>query len=76
MTVRNRWSGPLRLALLMLALSLLVPGPAAAYIDPLSGSILLQVLAAGFFATAFTVKRFWRRAALGVQRLRERRPGG
>ena len=74
MTQRNRWSEPLRLALLMLALSLLVPLPAAAYIDPLSGSILLQVLAAGFFATAFTVKRVWRRAAGGVQRLRTRRP--
>lgn len=73
MTVRNRWSGPLRLALLMLALSLLVPVPAAAYIDPLSGSILLQVLAAGFFAAAFTAKRVWRRAAHGIQRLFARR---
>ena len=29
------------------------------YIDPLSGSIVLQVLAAGAFACVFTVKRTW-----------------
>jgi len=75
MTTPDRCSGPLHLALLMLALSLLVPVPAAAYIDPLSGSIVLQVVAAGFLATAFTVKRFWRRAAGGIQRLRTRRRG-
>ena len=72
MITRDRLNEALRLALWMLALSLVVPRPAAAYIDPLSGSILLQVLAAGFFATAFTVKRFWRRAADAVQRLRRR----
>lgn len=73
MTLRSRWNEALRLALLMLALSLVVPRPAAAYIDPLSGSILLQVLAAGFFATAFTVKRFWRRGVDAVHRLRGRK---
>ena len=30
-----------------------------AYIDPVSGSIILQVLAAGALAGMFTVKRFW-----------------
>jgi hypothetical protein len=72
MTVRNRWSEALRLALLMLALSLVVPARAAAYIDPLSGSIVLQVVAAGFLAATFTVKRWWRGAADRVQRLRGR----
>jgi hypothetical protein len=73
MTARNRVSEVVHLALVMLGLSLVVPGPAAAYIDPLSGSILLQVLAAGFFATMFTLKRFWRRAADAVLRRRTRR---
>lgn len=68
MNPRNRWTRALRLALTMLALSLVVPRPAAAYIDPMSGSILLQVVAASFLATAFTVKRVWRGAAEGVRR--------
>ena len=35
----------------------------------------LQVLAAGFFATMFTLKRFWRRAADVVLRRRTPPPG-
>jgi hypothetical protein len=38
-----------------------VPQPVHAYIDPLSGSIILQVLAAAFLAAAYTMKRFWGR---------------
>ena len=75
MTARNRWSPGLRLALLMLAISLVVPPRAAAYIDPLSGSIVLQVVAAGFLAATFTAKRWWRGAADRIQRLRTRRRG-
>ncbi|HST62961.1 MAG TPA: glycosyltransferase family 2 protein [Longimicrobium sp.] len=60
----------MQMVMMLVALSLVVPGPAAAYIDPLSGSILLQVLAAGFFAASFTLKRFWRRAADAVLRRR------
>jgi hypothetical protein len=33
------------------------PPPAHAYVDPVSGSIILQVLAAGALAAAFTFKR-------------------
>lgn len=36
------------------------PPPAAAYIDPLSGSIILQVVAAGVLSFVFTMKRSWR----------------
>lgn len=42
-------------------LLLITPAPALAYIDPLSGSIILQVLAAGAFASLLTMKRFWSR---------------
>ncbi len=73
MTARNRSTEALRLALLMLAVSLVVPARAAAYIDPMSGSILLQVVAAGFLAASFTAKRWWRGAADRIQRLRTRR---
>ena len=62
------------LALLLLLASFAAPPPAAAYVDPLSGSILLQVVAAGFLATAFTLKRFWYRAAERVRGLRGRTP--
>jgi hypothetical protein len=44
----------------MLSLGLAVlafPPPAAAYIDPLSGSIMLQVIAAGVLSFVFTMKR-------------------
>ena len=46
------------------------------YIDPLSGSIILQVLAAGALAFVFTMKRSWRwlagrwQALLGVWKSR------
>ena len=44
------------------AIALLVlPSPLnAAYIDPLSGSVILQVIAAGVLAVSFTVKNAWR----------------
>lgn len=39
--------------------ALIFPSPAAAYIDPLSGSIILQVVAAGVLSFVFTIKRSW-----------------
>jgi len=38
-----------------------------AYIDPLSGSIILQVLAAGALAASFTAKRIWSRLATSLR---------
>jgi hypothetical protein len=45
------------------------PRPAHAYIDPVSGSILLQVVAAGALAAAFTFKRITRRMSHFVRTL-------
>jgi hypothetical protein len=42
----------------ILLASAIAPPPAHAYIDPVSGSIILQVIAAGALAAAFTFKRF------------------
>ena len=42
-----------------LLVSVLAPRQAFAYIDPVSGSIILQVLAAGLLAASLTHKR-WR----------------
>ena len=47
--------GTLLLALLILCF----PRPLAAYLDPGSGSFLLQVLVAGLLGASFAVKRFW-----------------
>ena len=46
--------GTLLLALLILCL----PRPLAAYLDPGSGSFLLQVLVAGLLGASFAVRRF------------------
>lgn len=52
----------LRTLCALLLASVLVPGAvygmALAYIDPLSGSVLLQVLAAGVLGALFTTKAF------------------
>lgn len=41
--------------------TLAFPAPAAAYIDPGTGSLVLQMLIAGALGAAFAVKRFWRK---------------
>lgn len=38
----------------------LVPGQAHAYLDPGTGSIILQVLMAGLLGALFTIKSLWR----------------
>lgn len=50
---------PLGIALMLQALAAVMAAPAHAYIDPASGSILLQVAAAGVLAAAYTFKRFF-----------------
>jgi len=47
---------------------LLVAGPAFAYLDPGTGSMLLQVILGGVAAVAVALKLFWYkiRAAIGL----------
>ena len=40
---------------------LALPGDAHAYLDPGTGSYVLQLILAGLLGAAFTVKIFWRR---------------
>ncbi len=56
-------------AVLLLAI---LPTPVYAYLDPVSGSIILQVIAAGVFAGALTTKRFWARVKRAFGSLRAR----
>jgi len=42
--------------------------PAQAYIDPGTGSYLLQLLIGGLFATAFVLKAFWGKIGRALSR--------
>lgn len=44
-----------------LLLVLILAGPARAYLDPGSGSYLLQVALAGLFGALFALKLYWQR---------------
>lgn len=54
---------------LMLCWQLLAPRPAAAYIDPLSGSIVVQVIAAAALGAAVGVRRSWQTILRVVRKL-------
>lgn len=41
---------------------LVVPAQAHAYLDPSSGSMLLQIAVGGFLAALVTLKMYWRKA--------------
>lgn len=45
---------------IIVAASFLPTRPAHAYIDPGSGSIIIQVVIGAFFGAAYILKRFWR----------------
>jgi hypothetical protein len=40
--------------------TLVAPAPAFAYLDPGTGSVILQVLVAGLLGALFTIKTMWR----------------
>jgi hypothetical protein len=68
--MKNRMRMPRHLPSLLLlgvGASLVLSAPAAAYIDPGTGSIVLQMLVAGALGAAFAVKRFWRRIAASLR---------
>ena len=49
----------LRVLVVLGTISLAAPPPVHAYIDPLSGSIVFQVLVAGVLGALLTIKRWW-----------------
>lgn len=51
----------MRLLPLFVFFLLILPAPAMAYLDPGSGSMIIQVLLAGILGAAFTLKMYWRR---------------
>ncbi|MDI7275208.1 MAG: hypothetical protein QME94_04445 [Anaerolineae bacterium] len=62
--------------LLCACLLLAFPPPAHAYLDPGTGSLVVQLLVAGLLGVALTVRLFWRRIKAAFVRLfrRERTP--
>ena len=54
------------LGVVMAALALFSQPSAHAYIDPGSGSIILQAILAAIFGAAVTLKLFWQKIKLGV----------
>jgi hypothetical protein len=65
-----------RKMLAVLALFVVLTGPAFAYIDPSSGSVVLQGIIAGIAAIVLTAKLWWHRllVMLGIRK-RTLKPG-
>ncbi len=59
--VKRTFCNALFVAYLSACFLLMVVGPAAAYIDPGSGSIIFQAIVGGAMAVGLTLKVFWRR---------------
>ena len=55
-----------RTVLLSVAALLLFPREAQAYLDPGSGSLIVQALLAAFFSLALVIKVYWRKIKLFV----------
>lgn len=53
---------------------LFFPGRAEAYVDPASGSYILQLILAGFLGALFALKVFWHRLVGFFKGLFARRP--
>jgi hypothetical protein len=53
---------------------MIFPLALSAYIDPGTGSYILQVLIAGFVAVSFTIKVFWKRIKKFFSRKKEENP--
>jgi len=50
-----------QLLVLSVGVSLVIASSAEAYLDPGTGSMVLQLLIAGALGAVFAVKRFWRK---------------
>ena len=65
-----------RIALALVGLlALIAPSAAHAYIDPMSGSIVFQVVVAGILGALLTVRRWWANAVRLVRGLLARVAG-
>jgi hypothetical protein len=58
-------------------IALAFPQPALAYLDPATGSMLLQLILGGLAGAAVAIKLFWHRilAVFGIRRSVDDEPG-
>jgi hypothetical protein len=56
-------------AVLFLVVCLLAPPRAEAYLDPGSGSYVLQLLIAGFLSTLYFIKTYWNRIKVFISKI-------
>ena len=61
MTDRKPHRPPLRLSFLLVAWAATLPSPAAAYVDPGTGSFLVQGIIAAIVGVGVAVRMFWGR---------------
>lgn len=54
--------------LILFGLVLALPGVAHAYLDPGTGSVVLQMALAGLLGALFTLKLYWRRLKAWISR--------
>lgn len=69
------WGDLLRGLLVAGVASLAAPRSAYAYIDPLSGSIVFQVLVAGVLGALLTIRHWWGSLVKAIQAVLARIPG-
>ena len=67
--------GPLLSVVCVLAAAVgLIATPAWAYIDPGTGSYIIQMLMAVFLGSLFVLKNFWKKAGQMIARIFSKRP--
>ena len=71
--VKNAWGELRSLTVICLALIILTGRPAHAYIDPGTGSFVLQAAVAGLLGVAFAIKSTWKGLSRAAARILLRR---
>lgn len=71
-----RFGLPLGVFALLIAMTCLFPKPAHAYMDPGTGSYILQLLIAALLGVSFAIKMFWLRIKGFFANLVSRKPKG
>jgi hypothetical protein len=68
-SARNRSASVVRVVLSITILSMIAPRAAHAYVDPVPGSMIFQIVAAGLLGAALITKHWWGRAVASARAL-------
>jgi len=72
--IHQVWRPALSASCALAAAVCLLPSPAWAYIDPGTGSYLIQVIMAVFLGSLFVLKSFWKKSVRKIARIFSKRP--